>query len=145
MRNTVFSPSQSPTDLVKHLASRSLLQQSWIAPSKTSARSSYEAVTNDFALRAGTWKTIPLESNNAVAIRNSAIKVLETVEKMDPEAIQTIDMERPSNISSAPDVAQTTYRASEHTPFEQALVHLLGVQIAQSTTHVQQNNDENAA
>ncbi len=92
-----------------------------------------KTVTNDFSLRIGAWKPVSLESNNAVILRNAAIKVLESVEKTDPAQIETIDMQRPGNTSSAPDVALAVYRADDHTPFEKALVQLMGIETKHST------------
>lgn len=102
-----------------------------------------KTVTNDFALRTGSWKAVPLATSNAVMLRDAAVRVLDSVEKMQPELIQMIDMARPSNITSAPDVATAAYRADEHTPFEQALVHLMGC--ASKNSQMQHSGDDAAA
>ena len=104
-----------------------------------------KTVTNDFSLRTGKWKSVELTNNNAVVLRNAAVKVLDSVEKMQPEAIKKIEMDRPTNISSAPDVACATYRADEHTPFEQALMHLMGCDFKKSAAHTGSNGDEATA
>ncbi len=102
-----------------------------------------KAVTNDFSLRTGAWKSVALTNGNAVALRAAAVAVLDSVEKMNPEDIRTIDMDRPTNVSSAPDIACAAYRADEHTPFEKALVHLIGFQQSSSLQHA--GDDNNAA
>jgi hypothetical protein len=104
-----------------------------------------KTITNDFALRAGTWKAVPLDNNQAVALRQAAAKALEACEKTDPAVLETIDMNRVANTSSAPDLAFATYIAPEHTPFEAAVIHLMGIKSTQVGSHAQQENGEASA
>jgi len=103
-----------------------------------------KTVTNDFALREGSWQPLSLDSANAVALRNAVVVLMNDIENSKPENIQRIDMDRPANVSSAPEVAFANYRAAEHTPFEAALTHLLGIESRQTSNAQTAHNDDGA-
>ena len=103
-----------------------------------------KTVTNDFALREGTWTPLSLDSANAIALRNAVVVLMNDLENSKPESIVRIDMDRPANVSSAPEVAFANYRAPEHTPFEKALTHLLGVKSRQTSNAQAAQGDDTA-
>ncbi len=104
-----------------------------------------KTMTNDFALRQGAWTPLSLDSANAVALRNAVLVLMNDIEHSNPESIKQIDMSAPANTSSAPDVAFANYRAPEHTPFELALSHLLGITNSRQTTHAHPTQGEDTA
>lgn len=100
---------------------------------------------SDFALRTGIWSTVSIENGHATALRQAATKALGACEKADPSTMETINLDRPANTSSAPDLSTITYRAPENIPFERAIVHLMGWVSAKTESHAGQGNGEAAA
>jgi hypothetical protein len=84
-------------------------------------------LTTDFFLREGVWERLHLDSNNAQTLKSAVSVLMSELERVPTENVREIDMSLPANSSSAPDAAFITYRASERTPFEQALRHLMGI------------------
>jgi hypothetical protein len=93
-----------------------------------------KTVTNDFALRQGAWKPLSLDSANAVALRNAVVVLMNDIEMSKPESIQRIELAQSPDLRTSTEAACTNYRAPEHTPFEHALCHLLGVENSPATT-----------
>jgi hypothetical protein len=100
--------------------------------------------TNDFALRQGQWIPLGLDSANAVALRNAVVVLMNDIETSKPESIVRIDMDAMPNLSTATEAACVNYKAQEHTPFEKALVHLLGLDTSSAKTAQSANSDGNA-
>jgi hypothetical protein len=100
---------------------------------------------SDFALRTGVWAAVSLDNGHATALRQAATKALSACEKADPATMEMINMDRPANTSSAPDLSTITFHAPENTPLERALVHLMGWEPAKAESHAQQGNGEAAA
>ena len=84
-------------------------------------------VTNDFALRQGTWQPLVLDANSSATLKGAVASLMTDLERTLPEKYVEIDMNRPANTSSAPDIAVAAYKVGETTPFEQGLRHLMGV------------------
>jgi hypothetical protein len=84
-------------------------------------------LTTDFLLREGLWERLHLDSNNAETLKSAVGVLMSELERVPAASVKEIDMSLPANSSSAPDAAFITYRASERTPFEQALRHVMGI------------------
>ena len=89
-------------------------------------------LTTDFSLREGRWQKLNLDSSSAVTLKNAVNVLMNELERVPPKNVKDIDTDVPANTSSAPEHAFVTYRAAEHTPFEVALRHLMGIRTAQS-------------
>jgi hypothetical protein len=84
-------------------------------------------LTTDFSLREGQWEKLNLDSSSAETLKNAVTVLMTELERVPVENVKEIDMTVPANSSSAPDVAFTTFRAPDNTPFEYALRHLMGI------------------
>ena len=75
-----------------------------------------KVVTTDFSIRQGNWQPLTLDANSTTTLQGAVTVLMGELERTAPENVIEIDMTRPANTSSAPDVAFATYKAGEHTP-----------------------------
>jgi len=101
-------------------------------------------LTTDLPLREGRWRSVTIDHPNATVLGSAVETLIRDFEKIDPAQVVEINMNRPTNISSAPEIASATYRTPEHTPIERALAHLVGLEFTKARAIIQEQAEAQA-
>jgi hypothetical protein len=85
-------------------------------------------ITTDFPMREGRWTPLELKNAGAQTLRSAVTVLLRDFEKLNESAVKEVEMRRPTNASSSPEVSAITYSSPENVQFEKALSHLVGLE-----------------
>jgi hypothetical protein len=85
-------------------------------------------ITTDFPMREGRWTPLEIKNAGAQTLRSAVTVLLRDFDNLNESAIKEVEMRRPTNASSSPEVSALTFASPENIQFEKALAHLLGLE-----------------
>jgi hypothetical protein len=85
-------------------------------------------ITTDFPMREGRWTPLEIKNAGAQTLRSAVTVLLRDFENLNESAIKEVEMRRPTNASSSPEVSAITFSSPENVQFEKALGHLVGLE-----------------
>ena len=66
----------------------------------------------DFQRRAGRWPELSVEKPNGMTLRSAVNVLLRDFDSLDIETTQAVDLRRPTNTSSSPEISGVTFSAT---------------------------------
>lgn len=98
-----------------------------------------KVVTTDMGLRTGSWRALTIDQASTMTLNTAVNALLKDFDKLTPEAVKEIEMHRPTNVSSSPDVSSATYAAPANVQFEKALGHVVGLEFTMARAIAKRN------